>query len=240
MARRKRAAGPSGAPSSPPKGKSKIRKLAAVGFGLLLAGLLLLAMLVFSSRPVFPLPALGPKDWKFQSDLLMRELPKLLNAKPGDFSTIELSPDDVRSLLAFAANGVKVAELFSMRSGGGGDHRKRDWQAKYRNGQFELDYFWDSGIPLLFGGGVALHFTGTADFADDRLIVLTSAARIGRIPVHPALLDGILRRIIADQHDGKNFKRFRQAVREIGIDPKTGRITIVYQPAAVRSLILKK
>lgn len=199
------------------------------------------AMLLFSPHPRYPVPELQPEDWSFQARLLMREIPRLYQAKPGEIATIRLSPADVNALLRFSANGSNLMALFGKGANGVPNQYQpfNDFSAEYRNGEFIVAYAYPLASPVLFGGHIELRMRGKIEYRDSHPRIIPSAANAGVYPVSKELIGAIFREQLDRQSERREMQIFRDVVKSITQEPDHS-IKIAYSPFTLRKLLMKE
>ncbi len=221
--------------------KRHFGKRAAIIFAIsvsLLIGALLLSLL-FSKNVRYPVPLLTPKDWKFQTDLAMRELPRLLRNERGERAVVLLTPDQVNTVLRFVANGGSMMAM--MRPNGAvvwhDAFLTRPFQASYDRGEFDVVYTYDTGMPLLFGGGVTVRLRVRPELENGMVRLITSTLQIGSIPLGGSVADCILGVALKRLRRHKEMQKFLTVVERIKID-EHGNLELVYRPYELNRMFL--
>ena len=201
--------------------------------------LLLLLFLLFTGHPRYPVPELTPGDWSFQANLLMRELPRILRSEPGELATLRLTPEEVNSVLRFAANGGNLAAMFQYTGALSAQNGTLPFRASYDQGELDVAYAHDTGIPLLMGGFFPVRLRGRPELENGKLRILPSAARLGRIPVGATVADLIIRNALAQMQGHEAMEKFLAVVERIKVDD-SGNLELVYRPYELNRQIFKR
>lgn len=219
------------------KGLARYQQFLLGAAALLLALLLLLLLLVFSPHPRYPVPGLTAGDVVFQQRILWTESPKVLRGRPGEVSELELTPEEVRSVMRLVANGINIARLFRPGSARG-EGAYNDFQLSYRDdGVVEIDAVHNTGYAILFGGHLRIFVTGRPDITDGELSFAVREARVGRLPFSSSVADAILRRVIERNTARQDVQDLHRIVREVTVDPDSGRVKVAYLPHELRKTI---
>ncbi len=218
--------------------KSTVRGWAVLGI-CLLGVLLLLLVLLFTGHPRYPVPDLTPGDWSFQANLLMRELPRVLQSKPEDRATLKLTPEEVNSVLRFAANGGNLAAMFQYTGVFAAENGTLPFRASYHQGELDVAYAHDTGMPLLMGGFLPVRLRGRPDLENGQLRLFPSAAQLGRIPLGATLAGFIVRTTLKQLQGHDSMEKLLQVVERIKVDD-AGNLELVYRPYELNRLIFNR
>ena len=228
---------------SPKKTAKSSKKTAARGLAVLLicllGGLLLLLLLLFTGHPRYPVPELTPGDWTFQANLLMRDLPRIFRSEPEDRATLHLTPEQVNSVLRFAANGGNLAAMFQYTGAFAAVDDTLPFRASYDQGELDIAYAHDTGIPLLMGGFFPVRLRGRPELENGQLHILPSAAQVGRIPIGATMADFIIRNALKQLQNNGSLEKFLTVVERIKVDD-AGNLELVYRPYELNRLIFKR
>ncbi|MGE4564497.1 MAG: hypothetical protein AB7F32_06485 [Victivallaceae bacterium] len=221
------------------KKNTKIKILWLSSAVILLILILIPLSMLFSRRPNYPVPPLEPADWSFQTKLLLREMPRIMKSKPGETATMTLSPEEVNSVLRFAANRGNLAGLFNPGAKPGGALDGSLQKMRYADGEFEIFYAYDTGYPILFGGHIILMVNGKAEVKPGGEVILQpSRVKVGAFPVDNETAVKYARDGLRKAEKSSGWEDFKSIVESMRIDDQ-GNLVIVYRPHELARRIFK-
>ncbi len=219
------------------KKNSKLKYIALSLLSLAIILPLLLCAVVFSGHPKYQVPELTPEDWAFQVRVVLREMSRIQQAKPGSLAVVTLTPAEVNSLLRTAGNGQQLNALFNP-SYRGKAKEFNDFQLSYANGEFDVFYAADTGYKYLFGGYAVLHAKGKVQYQNNAFEINLSQAHAGGLPVSKSLTQQELYKAVEKIDNTPEMQLFRAIVQSVTVLPDNS-LKVVYRPDIFRQSFLK-
>ncbi|MFA6103317.1 MAG: hypothetical protein WCV67_15655 [Victivallaceae bacterium] len=228
------------------KGKSKsssftgfIARMLLVITGVLLVFIIVLAFAVLGSHPEFKPGNINSNQVRLQSLILNRILADIMKSQSGDTSRIELSEEEVNSILTMLENGSKLADFFSSN-----DRRRAQIQPQqnykliFKNKKLIIDIAVDTKFNNPIGSYIWLNIHGTPEITEKDAWLNVQSASAGAVPLPKDITATVIRMLLDKVKDEEYYKIAREIIVKANVTPE-GKLLLVYRPNTLRRLVFK-
>ncbi len=191
---------------------------------------------LFTKESNFPIEPLRAND----AQLLTRELQYIMTtSRPDELRRLELSTEDIASLVRVSDNGGDLAATFGL------DGAAKMWkngrkaaQVSFEKGTLRIIAIIDTEKSWLFGGKIKCTVYFRPEMHDGEIELVPTYCKAGNYEVAPERIRPRLQEEMKKFRQTPEYAQFRASVQEIFVENDL--LVVMYRPAAVREQAMRQ
>lgn len=219
------------------RGRPILWTVLAAAVVLLLFFTLIVVGLLFNHDPKYPTIPMESVHVTNQTKILNRIIPVVMKSQPDDIAEINLTEDEVNSIIRFIDNSGNLIDFFS-RKNSGKKRQTQNYRATFQQGRFNIAYAVETGISNPFGSCIIFKVIGKPVITETDQYLDLDSAKLGDLPLPAEQAETIFKAIIDSYRNDDAFKQIRNIIVKANVTAE-GHLLIVYRPYKLRNYVMR-